>query len=233
MQDNIPNILYVRTIKSFVKRTGRLTLGQRKALETLLPIYGIQPSQGILNFDAVFNNTSPVMIEIGFGMGAALLHLAKTHPHCNYLGIEVYPPGMGSLLSQVQSEGLMNVRVSDTDANIVLTQNIPDESISGFYIFFPDPWHKKRHHKRRLIQAAFIKTLVTKLKPQGFIHLATDWENYAEHMLAVCNNESQLINQSLDNTYVPRPQDRPLTKYEKRGQGLGHGVWDLLFVKAG
>lgn len=230
MQHHEKQDIHKRTIKSFVKRAGRLTPGQKKALETLLPRYGLQPTEQPWDFKEIFGNEQPVMMEIGFGMGHALLQLALTHPPYNFIGVEVYSPGVGALLHQVETLQCQQIRVCLMDVHTVLA-NIPDNTLTGIYIFFPDPWHKKRHHKRRLIQPDFIAALVKKLKPSGFIHLATDWEDYAKYMLTVCSQNENLQNQSSSKAYVPRPPDRPLTKYEKRGQHLGHQVWDLYFIK--
>ena len=222
---------HLRTIKSFVKRSGRVTSGQQVALDTLLPKYGIQPEKGIVDFAKLFGNDNPVIIEIGFGMGHSLTALAEQYPENNYFGIEVYDAGVGALLADMQKLNLSNLRVSNHDAVEIIKQNIADASVAGFQVFFPDPWHKKRHHKRRLIQSDFINLLVSKLNPNGFIHLATDWGNYAEHMLAVCNENKLLTNQSQTQTYIARPKTRPVTKYEKRGTRLGHDVWDLFYLK--
>ena len=220
-----------RTIKSFVKRAGRVTVRQQKALDELLPIYGIAKHQPI-DASQVFANDNPVIVEIGFGMGQSLYTCAMENPDKNYIGIEVHEAGVGALLADIHDAGLSNIKVIHDDAVQVLRNDIIDGCVDGFQIFFPDPWHKKRHHKRRLIQPEFIQLLMHKLKAHGFIHVATDWENYAEHILTVCNDMESLMNQSVNDTYVPRPDTRPVTKYEKRGERLGHGVWDLFFVKA-
>lgn len=222
----------LRTIKSFVRRQGRMTAGQQRALDLLLPKYAIQQTDGYINFSECYKNENPVIIEIGFGMGHSLFELAQTYPEYNYLGVEVYLAGVGSLLNSIEQQQLRNVRVSHEDAVTLLKQQVPDSSVWGIQLFFPDPWHKKRHHKRRLIQLEFMQLLQQKLLPGGFIHLATDWENYAEQMLLIGNQTKGLVNQSTTQTYVPRPATRPVTKYERRGERLGHGVWDLLFVNS-
>lgn len=222
---------HLRTIKSFVRRQGRMTQGQQRAIDMLLPQYHIQQTDGSIDFSKRYGNNNPVIVEIGFGMGHSLLELAKIQPHYNYLGIEVYLAGVGSLLLNIEQQQVKNVRVSQEDAVELIKQRLPDNAIHGFQIFFPDPWHKKRHHKRRLLQLEFMQLLQQKLMPGGFIHLATDWQNYAEQMLLVGNQTIGLVNQSPDNTYVTRPATRPMTKYERRGERLGHGVWDLLYSK--
>ena len=212
-----------------MKRQGRMTQGQSRALAELLPDYGVDELKGIFDYTAVFQRQAPTVLEIGFGMGQSLVAQAEAYPDINYLGIEVHLPGVGSLLNSMQEKGLTNLRVSGEDAVVVLREHIAPNSLDGIQIFFPDPWHKKRHHKRRLIQPDFVTELAKRLKPEGFLHLATDWENYAEQMLEVLSEESLLINTSPTNDYVPRPETRPLTKFEQRGHRLGHGVWDLYF----
>ena len=179
----------------------------------------------------MFARQAQTILEIGFGMGQSLVAQAENHPDINYLGVEVHLPGVGSLLNAMQAKGLENIRVSGEDAVVLLRDHIGMNSLDGIQIFFPDPWHKKRHHKRRLIQPEFVTELAKRLKPGGFMHLATDWENYAEQMLEVLSAEDLLKNTSDTNDYVPRPDSRPLTKFEQRGHRLGHGVWDLMFVK--
>lgn len=218
-----------RTIRSFVVRAGRITEGQRRALDELWPIYGVEFSPELLDLDRLFGRTAPRVIEIGFGSGENLAAMAAAHPERDYLGIEVHPPGVGRLLLQVQKLGLTNIRVSNHDAVEVLEQQIPERSIDEVLILFPDPWHKKRHHKRRLIQPPFVEMLSKRLKAGGIVHLATDWQHYAEQMLEVLSACERLENLSPDGTYVPRPAHRPPTRFEKRGERLGHEVWDLAF----
>ena len=216
-----------RPIRSFVLRQGRLTPAQERAVETLLPVYGISYTPAILDLKAAFGRQAPKIIEIGFGMGGATAQIAQSSPNQDYLGIEVHTPGVGNLLKLVQEQGLTNLRVIQHDAVEVLQHMIADGVLDGVHIFFPDPWPKKRHHKRRLLQAEFVALLCKKLKPGGYLHFATDWEEYAQWTLEVLRGESQLKNTAED--YAPKPEYRPLTKFEQRGLNLGHGVWDLIF----
>jgi tRNA (guanine-N7-)-methyltransferase len=268
---------FARPIRSFVKREGKLTGGQKNALEQLWPTHGIELGDQQLDLTEVFGRTAPVVLEIGFGNGLSLADMAQAHPNMDFFGIEVHRPGVGSCLVQAKKRALNNIRVSGEDAVLVLNQQIADGSLERVQICFPDPWHKKRHHKRRLIQPLFVEQLVAKLKPGGQIHVATDWQNYAEHVLAVLTTNPDLQNTvanaplaasflslegelltdsalwaggslSAVGSVVPegtapvdspllakgcseRPSYRPDTKYENRGIKLGHGVWDLIFVK--
>ena len=223
---------YYRKIRSYVRREGRLTKGQQRALNELYPVYGLKlENNQLIDFVELFGNDHPVHIEIGFGNGQALIHMAAEHPDQNYLGIEVHRPGVGNALLQVEQQDLKNVRVIAQDAVEVLSDHIPDESLSAVYIFFADPWHKKRHHKRRLIQTEFVETLMSKLKQNGLLHFATDWQDYAEHMLEVIKKIPSLENPAGKNNFSERPDYRPITKFEQRGLRLGHGVWDLLLRK--
>lgn len=219
----------IRKIRSFVKREGRLTKGQERALHDLYPIYGVG-TEHQLSYSALFGREAPTIMEIGFGMGDSLATMAENHPQYNYIGIEVHRPGVGALLLTIEAQALQNIRVINDDAVDVLKQRIPDSSLAGVQLFFPDPWHKKRHHKRRIVQPEFIALLHQKLQPGGFIHLATDWQPYAEHMLDVMQAAPDFKNCATSD-YLSRPESRPLTKFEKRGQRLGHGVWDLKFIK--
>lgn len=218
-------------IRSFVVRPGRITEGQRRALEAGLPRYGLAREDGLLNPPEAFGREAPLVMEIGFGMGQSLVDMAAAQPAVDYLGIEVHRPGVGRLLHSMMERGVENIRVYCDDAVLVLEECVAADSLDGIQIFFPDPWHKKRHHKRRLIQPAFLGLLCERLKPGGFLHLATDWENYAEHMLEVLSAEARLENRAGAGQYSPRPEQRPLTKFEQRGQRLGHGVWDLVFER--
>lgn len=227
--DNAPQIR--REIRSFVLRQGKITKGQQNALETFLPIYGVDYQEQLINLNHAFKRDNAKIVEIGFGMGHATWQIAKANPDKDYLGIEVHLPGVGSLLMEIAEHDLHNLRVIRHDAVEVLKKMIPDNSLDGFHIFFPDPWHKKRHHKRRIIQPEFVELLASKLKTGGYIHLATDWEDYAIWMLDILNVNTALHNTSPTNDYIERPDYRPLTKFENRGLKLGHGVWDLVFTK--
>lgn len=218
---------YRRSIRSFVIRRGRSTVAQERALQELWPKYGIEFKAEPLDFNAAFANAAPVMLEIGFGAGEALLSFAQAHPELNCVGVEVHPPGVGHLLLGIEQAQLSNVRVIMHDAVEVLERQIAPESVSRVHVFFPDPWPKKRHHKRRLIQPEFVALLARVLAPNGTLRLATDWEHYAHHMREVLDASDQFINRADASGFVARPDDRPLTRFEKRGQRLGHGVWDL------
>jgi len=216
-----------RPIRSFVLRQGRLTAAQERAVDTLLPVYGVDYAPTPLDLDATFGRAAPKILEIGFGMGGATAQIAAENPGNDYLGIEVHTPGVGNLLKLMQEQSLANLRLVQHDAVEVLQHMIADGALDGVHIFFPDPWPKKRHHKRRLLQAEFVALLCQKLKPGGYLHFATDWEEYAQWTLEVLQGEAKLKNTAVD--YAPRPEYRPLTKFEQRGLNLGHGVWDLIF----
>lgn len=218
-----------RRIRSFVLRQGRVSNAQRQALETLMPEYGVSFSTDVLDFERIFGRSAPTFLEIGFGMGETTAAIARGHPQNDYLAVEVHMPGVGSLLKQIKELGLTNIRVLQRDVVELLQQALPPESLAGVHIFFPDPWPKARHHKRRLIQPAFVNLLCRHLKPGGYIHAATDWQDYARQILAVFEDQSELVNAAVD--YAPRPAYRPLTKFEQRGLRLGHGVWDVVFRK--
>lgn len=217
-----------RRIRSFVRREGRLTPGQEKALRRWLPRYGIPAGDEPIDFDALFGRKAPVVFEIGFGNGDNLLRLAEIHPEWNLVGVEVHRPGIGRLLKLAGDADVEYLRVSSDDAVELLTHRIAPASLDRVLLYFPDPWHKKRHHKRRIVQPDFVRTVARALKPGGEFHLATDWENYAEHMLAVLNECTEFEN-TAEQDYVTRPDERPLTRFEQRGHRLGHGVWDLIF----
>ena len=219
-----------RPIRSFVLRQGRLTPAQQRAIDDAMPIYGVTYASKRLDLDKLFGRSdSAKIVEIGFGMGETTAKIAHSQPERDFLGLEVHTPGVGSLLKQVQALQLGNVRVIQHDAVEVLNHMIEDASLDGVHIFFPDPWHKKRHHKRRLIQAGFVALLCRKLKPGAYLHVATDWQEYAKWVLEVLNAETALANTAQD--YAPKPDYRPLTKFEQRGLKLGHGVWDLVFIR--
>lgn len=221
----------LRRIRSFVRREGRLTKGQQRALAELFPHYGIKLQQGELDLDVLFGRRTFRILEIGFGNGASLAKMAMEHPEKDYLGIEVHRPGVGNLLLQIEKRRLDNIRVSNDDAVEVLEQQIPDVSLDAVYLFFPDPWHKKKHHKRRIVQPRFVRLLRRKLKTGGIFHMATDWENYAEQMLEIMTKAEGFENVAGEGEYIARPEYRPLTKFEQRGHRLGHEVWDLIFKK--
>lgn len=221
----------LRKIKSFVKREGRMSERQKAALKAHWPLMGLEHKNGLINLEAVFANQNPVTLEIGFGMGRSLVEQAVANPDRNFIGIEVHTPGVGACLAQAYDEGIANLRVYEHDAVEVLSDCIKDASIDTVQLFFPDPWHKTKHHKRRIVQAEFVQGLRKKLKLGGCFHMATDWEHYAQHMLAVMNDAEGFANTSTTNDYVPRPDWRPLTKFEQRGHRLGHGVWDLIFKR--
>jgi len=222
---------FLRQIRSFVCRQGRMTQNQERALAELMPLFALSLSNGFVDFNKVFNNSSDCILEIGFGMGHSLLQAAEENPDKNFIGIETHLPGVGSLLAGIEQRNLKNIRVYHADAVRVLTECIPNNSIAEVQIFFPDPWPKRRHHKRRLIQTEFIQQIITKLKPNGLIHLATDWEDYATHMIRVLSNFPQLKNTAGENNYAIRSANRPaLTRFELRGQRAGHLIRELQFV---
>ena len=216
-----------RAVRSFVLRQGRLSPAQERALETLLPRFGVPFSSSPLDFRALFGREAPIVLEIGSGMGETTAAIAKAHPSHDHVAIEVHGPGVGSLLNRIEAESLANLRVIRHDAVEVVDAMIPQASLAGVHVFFPDPWPKKRHHKRRLLKPAFVHALAQRLAPGGYLHAATDWEHYAQEMLATLSAEPLLANTAQD--FAPRPAWRPLTKFEARGARLGHGVWDLVF----
>ena len=220
-----------RRIRSFVLRAGRTTPAQERALAELWPTYGIESGAAALDLAAVFGRSAPRCLEIGFGAGEVIGSLAENNPHIDYLGIEVHRSGVGRLLLRAHQSKLKNLRVICDDAVDVLREHIPDQSFDEVLVFFPDPWHKKRHHKRRLIEPEFMSILAARLRVGGTLRLATDWQAYAEQMLAVCNAIPALRTLSPDMTYVARPEFRPPTRFERRGERLGHGVWDLAYSR--
>ncbi len=220
-----------RKIKSFVLRAGRMTTGQQRGWDVVFPKQGLKLENNLLDLEATFGRKAPLVVEIGFGMGLSLIEMAGNEPDKNFIGIEVHRPGVGSLMNEADKAGLSNLRAYCDDAVEVLKKCIPDNSISRMQIYFPDPWHKKRHNKRRLVQPAFISTIFPKMKTGGVLHMATDWENYAEQMMEVMSAAEGWNNQMGESQYAPRPDYRPETKFERRGHRLGHGVWDLLFEK--
>ena len=221
----------LRTIKSFVIRVGRMTTAQKQAFDANWPLHGLHVEEGQLDQLAVFGRNAPLVFEIGFGMGQSLIEMAQAHPDWNYIGVEVHPPGVGNVLRLSAEAQLGNLKLYKADAKDVLGNCIADNSLARVQIYFPDPWHKTRHHKRRLIQSEFVQELRAKLKVGGVLHLATDWEPYAKHMIHVLNAAEGFRNaHGGDGAWATR-HDRPLTKFEQRGQRLGHGVWDLIFEK--
>jgi tRNA (guanine-N7-)-methyltransferase len=229
-EPEIKEDLKARRIRSFVLRQGRVTKGQERALETQWPVYGVEYGLQGIDLNALFGRKdSKKILEIGFGMGESTAKIAQTLPDCDFLAAEVHTPGVGALLKLIEEQALTNIRIIQHDVVEVLHNMLADNSLDGVHIFFPDPWHKKRHHKRRLIQAEFVKLLYAKLKVGAYIHVATDWQEYAEWVLEVLNAEPQLKNTATD--YAEKPSYRPLTKFENRGLKLGHGVWDLVFIR--
>ena len=208
---------------------GRITPVQKHAYETLFPKFGLTLSEESIDFEALFGRPAPVVMEIGFGLGEATAEIAAAHLETDYLTVEVFKPGIGSLLKRLDREGLQNIRIVHADAIEVLRSMIPPASLAAVHVFFPDPWPKKRHHKRRLIQPDFVAQLCDKLQPGGYLHLCTDWENYAEHMLQVLQAEPRL--QNAFPGFAPRPEWRPMTKFERQGVANRHPVWDLHFIR--
>jgi len=222
-----------RPIRSFVMRAGRMTVGQSRALDELWPNYGVEYSPAALSLDVLFGRHAPRSLEIGFGNGEHLAALAAAHPERDYFGIEVHRPGVGHLLMLAQTRDLRNLRVSDHDAVEVLRDQVPPASLDEVLVLFPDPWHKKRHHKRRLIQPPFVELIASRLATGGLFKLATDWEPYAVQMLEVLSAaKDAFINLSPSGDWMPRPDERAPTRFEMRGERLGHGVWDLAFRRA-
>ena len=218
-----------RPVRSFVLRQGRMSPAQQRALDQLLPRYGLPFARTPLDWQHVFGRAAPVVLEIGFGMGETTAEIAAAHPERDFVGIEVHAPGVGSLLREVDGRGLANVRVIRHDAVEVVDAMIPLGSLAGIHVFFPDPWPKKRHHKRRLLRPDFVHALALRLAPGGYLHVATDWSDYAEEMLATLGAERLLVNTV--QGFAPRPESRPQTKFERRGKRLGHPVFDLFFTR--
>lgn len=223
------SVPHPRGIRSYVRRAGRTTVGQAKALETLGPRFLLPYQPQPVDLAQVFGRDAPTLLEIGFGMGEATAHIAALMPEKNFLCCEVHPPGVGALLKRIGEQDLANIRIVEHDAVEVLDHMLPPESLAGVHIFFPDPWHKARHNKRRLVQPHFVAKLLPRLRSGGTIHCATDWEPYAQQMLEVLSAQPGLANTAAG--FAPRPDYRPLTKFENRGLRLGHGVWDVVFQK--
>ena len=220
-----------RSIRSFVRREGRITPAQQRALKDLWPRYGAETGDVPLDYAVIFGRRAPVILEIGFGNGDALVAEAAAHPEYNYIGVEVHRPGIGNLLRKLDSSELKNVRVMLADAKEVLAAQIPEASLSGVHLFFPDPWPKKRHHKRRLVQPDFAALVMRKLVPGGYIHFATDWKDYAEHMVSVLSRTPGLVEVSGLDEFKAMMASRGQTRYEQRGRRLGNQIWDLVFQR--
>lgn len=222
-------MIALRKIRSFVRREGRMTSGQRHALKTFWPHFSVETGSGLLNFDLIFGRRAPRMLEIGFGMGDALVTMASTQPENDYLGIEVYRPGIGSLINRLVEYNIENVRIISEDAVHVLEHNIPEQALDAVYLFFPDPWPKKRHHKRRIVQPAFIQLLASRIKQGGVLHMATDWEDYAVHMMSVMNQveEFRSVEYGAEAAGIGV---RPTSKFERRGLQSGHVIRDLCYI---
>lgn len=220
----------VHKIQSFVRRSGRLTLGQRTGLIDLWPQFGVNIPSGIIDLNSLFKKIQPITLEIGFGNGDSLLEMAINTPDQNFLGIEVYEAGIGRLINEANKHQLSNLKIIKADAVEVLEHHIKDDSFDTFQLFFPDPWHKKKHHKRRIIQTDFLDLISNKLQDGGTMHMATDWENYAEYMMVTLEKHPHFKNAMGAHKYSLRPEHRPITKFERRGERLGHGVWDLIFI---
>jgi tRNA (guanine-N7-)-methyltransferase len=223
---------FMRTVKSYVLRAGRMGTGQMRAFDLYGPRYRVPYQPARLDAPALFGRAAPLILEIGFGMGDATAKIAQVRPGDNFLCCEVHEPGVGALLKRCGEEAIDNIRIVQHDAVEVLDHMLGEDSLDGVHIFFPDPWHKSRHHKRRLIQGPFVNRLARHLKPGGYLHLATDWEPYAEQMMQVLSAEPLLRNTAGAGQFAPKPDYRPLTKFENRGLKLGHGVWDLVFTRA-
>jgi tRNA (guanine-N7-)-methyltransferase len=219
-----------RKIRSFIRRQGRITQGQQFALENFWDKYCLNPSEA-LDVRNIFGRHAPLCFEIGFGNGDCLVQLAAANPDNDYIGIEVHRPGVGHLMTQLERQGLQNVRIYCQDAIEILTDIIPDNSLTAVHLFFPDPWSKRKHHKRRIVQSSFVELLALKLQSGGYFHAATDWEHYAKSMLETLYSDDRFSNTSPTNDYCQKPAYRPLTKFEQRGLRLGHGVWDVMFTR--
>jgi len=227
-QNDIP---LPRRVRSFVHRQGRLTIGQARALRQLLPIYGLPYSSGMQDFSALFARSAATVFEIGFGDGSSLLKMAQLAPQTNFIGVEVYRPGIGALLLGIEKYALNNIRIYQADAIDILTHCIPANSLARIQIYFPDPWHKTKHHKRRLIQPSFVNLVYEKLSLGGGLHIATDCADYAKQILHLLDCTQGFSNQAGDKRFSTKPTDRPTTKFERRGQRLGHAVWNLFYIK--
>ncbi len=222
---------HLRSIRSFVMRAGRTTMGQEKALQDLWPVFGLELKDGLIDDQHIFGRQASTVLEIGFGMGESLISMASAAPELNFIGIEVHRPGVGRLLSRIAEEGLTNIRIYCDDAIEVLDKCIADGSLDTLQLFFPDPWHKKKHHKRRIVQPEFAQTIKRKLQISGCFHMATDWHNYAEHMMSIMEIAPGFVNKAGVKQFSAQPETRPVTKFQRRGEKLGHGVWDLIYQR--
>ncbi len=220
-----------KSIRSYVVRAGRMTEAQRKAYDTGWSDYGLKLADGLIDTDSVFSRAGTKVLEIGFGMGDSLLQMAAAEPDTDFIGIEVHPPGVGTLINGAIAQNIGNLRVYLADANDVLEECFAPQSIDRLQLYFPDPWHKKKHNKRRIVQPEFVQLVREKLRPGGVLHMATDWQHYAEQMLETLDEAEGFENTAGRGHYSERPGYRPLTKFEKRGERLGHGVWDLIYRK--
>ena len=220
-----------KSIRSYVVRAGRMTEAQRKAFEVSWPVYGLKLADGAINTDVIFGRTGQKVLEIGFGMGTSLIEMAVASPNTDFIGVEVHPPGVGTLMNSARIEDLSNVRVYLADANDVLEECFATQSIDRLQLYFPDPWHKKKHNKRRIVKSTFVQQVRAKLRSGGILHMATDWQHYAEQMMETLSEAEGFENCAGAGQYSERPSYRPITKFEKRGEKLGHGVWDLVFKK--
>ena len=220
-----------KSIRSYVVRAGRMTEAQRKAFEVSWPVYGLKLADGAIDTDVVFGRTGQKVLEIGFGMGTSLIEMAVASPNIDFIGVEVHPPGVGTLMNSARIEDLSNLRVYLADANDVLEECFATQSIDRLQLYFPDPWHKKKHNKRRIVKSTFVQQVRAKLRSGGILHMATDWQHYAEQMMETLSEAEGFENCAGAGQYSERPSYRPITKFEKRGEKLGHGVWDLVFKK--
>ena len=220
-----------KSIRNYVVRAGRMTEAQRKAFDTGWRHYGLKLADGVIDIEAVFGRSGPKVVEIGFGMGDSLLQMATAAPDTDFIGIEVHPPGVGTLINAAQAQGIDNLRVYLADANDVLEDCLAPQSIDRLQLYFPDPWHKKKHNKRRIVQPQFVQLVRNKLRCNGILHMATDWQPYAEQMLETLDQAEGFENTAGIGNYALRPAYRPMTKFERRGERLGHGVWDLIYQK--
>ena len=231
MSESIAAPQFLRPIRSFVRRCGRLTLAQKNAFTELWPKWGLELCASSSDMPAIFGRQAPLIFEIGFGMGHSLVAMAEGEPDKDFIGVDVHQPGIANLLLEIDRRQLNNCRIFAADAHDVLKQVIPDQTLDRIQLFFPDPWPKKRHHKRRIVQSSFLELIHQKMKPGAVFHAATDWQEYADYMLTLLEADPGFKNVYKVGEFSPRPAERPLTKFEQRGQRLGHGVWDLIYTR--